>query len=120
MVSTHVCASPCCCFLANVLEIVGLQDACASSLLKPKPHDNTNYFKVPLDHHATTFSVMWVMMRRCSRTRLAKQLSDACADPDPAALDAVLKAYGRDIISAVGAEVDRIESDIQRLQPGIR
>ncbi|MEW5309353.1 MAG: hypothetical protein WDW38_001247 [Sanguina aurantia] len=59
-------------------------------------------------------------LARCSRTRLAKQLSDACADPDPAALDAVLKAYGRDIISAVGAEVDRIESDIQRLQPGIR
>ncbi|KAJ9529803.1 hypothetical protein QJQ45_022205 [Haematococcus lacustris] len=35
-------------------------------------------------------------------------------------LDRVLKSYGRDIISAVGAEVDRIELEIQAINPGIR
>ena len=38
----------------------------------------------------------------------------------PAALPAVLKRYGRDIISAVGAEVDRIEGEIQSLNPAVR
>jgi len=32
---------------------------------------------------------------------------------------AVLAAAGRAIISSVGAEVDRIESDIQRMNPGV-
>lgn len=35
-------------------------------------------------------------------------------------LDTVLKAYTRNIISAVGAEVDRIESELRALNPGIR
>ncbi len=34
------------------------------------------------------------------------------------AMERLLGSYGRDLVSAVGAEVDRIESEIQRLNPG--
>lgn len=54
------------------------------------------------------------------REQLVKGLRKALDDPDPEVLDKVLKRYGRDIISAVGAEVDRIESEIQLKNPGIR
>ncbi len=47
------------------------------------------------------------------------QLQAAAAAGDRSALEALLRAYGRDLVSAVGAEVDRIEGNIQRMNPGI-
>lgn len=38
----------------------------------------------------------------------------------PPVVPVALQRYGRDIISAVGAEVDRIEGEIQSLNPAVR
>ncbi|GAX81488.1 hypothetical protein CEUSTIGMA_g8917.t1 [Chlamydomonas eustigma] len=59
-------------------------------------------------------------LSRVGRERFIARLQEALKDPDPTAIDQVLKAYGRGIISAVGAEVDRLETEIQSLNPGIR
>ncbi len=56
---------------------------------------------------------------RCGRERLLGQLQAGAAAGDRTALEALLRAYGRDLVSAVGAEVDRIEGNIQRMNPGI-
>lgn len=56
---------------------------------------------------------------RCGRARLMDQLRQASLRNDGAAVESLIRAYGRDIISAVGAEVDRIEAEIQQLNPGV-
>ena len=38
---------------------------------------------------------------------------------DPRALDAALKLYGEEVVTAVGDEVDRIEKAIVRVEPTI-
>lgn len=68
-------------------------------------------------------------LARCGRQRLAERLATALEAEKQAQrsgratageLDLVLKGYARDIINAVGAEVDRIEVEIQAINPGIR
>eukprot|EP00197_Chlamydomonas_leiostraca_P006155 CAMPEP_0202858940 /NCGR_PEP_ID=MMETSP1391-20130828/1265_1 /ASSEMBLY_ACC=CAM_ASM_000867 /TAXON_ID=1034604 /ORGANISM="Chlamydomonas leiostraca, Strain SAG 11-49" /LENGTH=659 /DNA_ID=CAMNT_0049537923 /DNA_START=118 /DNA_END=2097 /DNA_ORIENTATION=+ len=83
-------------------------------------------------------------LKRCGREALAQRLKEAIVEEERAAaaaaasqssngaapvtstsgqqlpLDCVLKAYTRSIISSVGAEVDRIEAEIQAINPGIR
>lgn len=59
-------------------------------------------------------------LERCGREALLARCREASASGDAAALEAWLKEFGRDIISAVGAETDRIEVDIARLNPGIK
>ncbi|PNW82678.1 hypothetical protein CHLRE_06g289150v5 [Chlamydomonas reinhardtii] len=56
---------------------------------------------------------------RCGRDQLLGRLQAAAAANDRAALEALVQSYGRELISAVGAEVDRIEGEIQKLNPGI-
>ncbi|KXZ46661.1 hypothetical protein GPECTOR_41g625 [Gonium pectorale] len=56
---------------------------------------------------------------RCGRERLVSELQAAARRGDRAAIEVLLRSYGRDLISAVGAEVDRIELDIQKMNPGI-
>ena len=55
---------------------------------------------------------------RCGRDQLLGRLQAAAAANDRAALEALVQSYGRELISAVGAEVDRIEGEIQKLNPG--
>lgn len=57
-------------------------------------------------------------MDRYGRDSLLRKIQTAAGSN--AELAHTLKAYGEDIINAVGAEVDRIETDIQRINPGIR
>ncbi|KAG1660211.1 hypothetical protein FOA52_005080 [Chlamydomonas sp. UWO 241] len=60
-------------------------------------------------------------VQRIGRERLLARLRLAISPGSPPdALDNVLTGYGKGIISAVGAEVDRIEAEIQTLNPGIR
>ena len=40
-------------------------------------------------------------------------------DEDPRAMDAALKLYGEEVVTAVGDEVDRIEKAIVRIEPSI-
>ncbi|KAG2500759.1 hypothetical protein HYH03_001521 [Edaphochlamys debaryana] len=58
-------------------------------------------------------------LQRCGREQLMGRLEAAASRGDRDALEAVLRGYGRDLVSAVGAEVDRIESEIQKMNPGI-
>ncbi|EFJ40630.1 hypothetical protein VOLCADRAFT_32374, partial [Volvox carteri f. nagariensis] len=55
----------------------------------------------------------------CGRDRLIGILQAAAERNDQEALERVMRSYGRDLVSAVGAEVDRIESKIQMMNPGI-
>jgi len=60
-------------------------------------------------------------LERCGRSRVEAALRHALSPMShPSLLDGVMKSYGRDIINAVGAEVDRIEAEIQAINPGCR
>lgn len=52
--------------------------------------------------------------------QLHDQMQAASWTSDTKAIELVLQEYGKEIISAVGAEVDRIESEIMTLVPGVR
>ncbi|GIL60410.1 hypothetical protein Vafri_14861 [Volvox africanus] len=56
---------------------------------------------------------------RCGGDRLIGRLQTAAEHGDREAMERVMRSYGRDLVSAVGAEVDRIESAIQKMNPGI-
>jgi hypothetical protein len=64
------------------------------------------------------------MARRCldrvGRRRLFGALAAAAAARDAARMDALMTAYSAAVVSATGAEVDRLERQITALVPGIR
>ncbi|GBF91560.1 hypothetical protein Rsub_04300 [Raphidocelis subcapitata] len=64
------------------------------------------------------------LARRCldrvGRQRLFRALAAAAARRDAAYMDALLMQFATVTVSAVGAEVDRMEQDITRLVPGTR
>ena len=62
-------------------------------------------------------------LARIGRDKFISRLQQALSEPsgsDNAQVDRILKAYGKGIISAVGAEVDRLENEIQALNPNVR
>lgn len=59
-------------------------------------------------------------LERTGREVLYSQIDHAMWTKDTQAIDRVLSNYGQDVVSAVGAEVDRIEGEIQRLCPNVR
>jgi hypothetical protein len=67
---------------------------------------------------AAAAACCWPGPRRCGREQLLGRLQAAAAAGDRAALESAVQSYGRELISAVGAEVDRIEAEIQKLNPG--
>lgn len=64
------------------------------------------------------------MARRCldrvGRRRLFGALAAAAAARDAARMDAIMTAYSAAVVSATGAEVDRLERQISALVPGIK
>ena len=46
-------------------------------------------------------------------------MEEGAGSGDPRALDAALKLYGEEVVTAVGDEVDRIEKAIVRVEPSI-
>ncbi|KAK9843181.1 hypothetical protein WJX74_008221 [Apatococcus lobatus] len=61
-------------------------------------------------------------MDRLGREQLYEQVDTALTfgDAKYKNLNLILKAYGKDMMGALGAEIDRIETGIQKLVPGIR
>lgn len=61
-------------------------------------------------------------LARVGRDKFVNRLQQALTAPNAnqAQVDRLLKAYGKGIISAVGAEVDRLENEIQALNPNVR
>ncbi|CAD7697363.1 unnamed protein product [Ostreobium quekettii] len=58
-------------------------------------------------------------LKRTDREEVFSQLRAATWAQDDRALDFVVKQYGKELVSAVGAEVDRLEADILRVVPGV-
>jgi|TARA_B100001142_G_scaffold314050_1_gene351150 solute carrier family 30 (zinc transporter), member 9 len=53
------------------------------------------------------------------REQLHGMFRAAAAREEPVDLDAALKMYGEEVVTAVGDEVDRIEKAIVRVEPSI-
>ena len=51
--------------------------------------------------------------------RFRSAVEEGAGSGDPRALDAALKLYGEEVVTAVGDEVDRIEKAIVRVEPSI-
>ncbi|BDA46259.1 Zinc transporter 9 [Coccomyxa sp. Obi] len=60
------------------------------------------------------------MERMGGREQLLQQMYSAIATKKDDTVDLALRSYGRDMVGALGAEVDRLETEIQQLMPGIR
>ncbi|EIE24063.1 hypothetical protein COCSUDRAFT_28593 [Coccomyxa subellipsoidea C-169] len=60
------------------------------------------------------------MERIGGREQLLQQMYSAMATEKDDTVDLALRSYGRDMVGALGAEVDRLETEIQQIMPGIR
>jgi len=59
-------------------------------------------------------------LQRTGRGTWAKQFREAATAKDDKELLRVMANYGEDVVQALGYEVDRLESEIQKLVPGIK
>ncbi|KAL9259647.1 Metal tolerance protein C4-like protein [Drosera capensis] len=59
-------------------------------------------------------------IERAGSQAWANQFREAVKDKDDAALLKLMSCYGEEVVTALGSEVDRLETEIQRLVPGIR
>ncbi|KAJ4793996.1 Metal tolerance protein C4 [Rhynchospora pubera] len=75
-------------------------------------------FKAEIDFNGVV--VVQNYLQRTGRGEWAKQFREAAQCKDDSALLRVMANYGEDVVEALGFEVDRLESEIQKLVPGIR
>ncbi|XP_020083108.1 metal tolerance protein C4 [Ananas comosus] len=75
-------------------------------------------FKAEIDFNGVV--VVQNYLERTGREEWAKQFREAAKCEDDKALLMVMANYGEDVVEALGAEVDRLESEIQKIVPGIR
>lgn len=59
-------------------------------------------------------------MSRLGRELLYHRIEAASSTDDRKALELVLQEYGKDMVGALGAEVDRLENEVRELVPGLR
>ncbi|AQK43057.1 Metal tolerance protein C4 [Zea mays] len=59
-------------------------------------------------------------LERTGRGTWAKQFREAAMSKDDTELLRVMANYGEDVVEALGYEVDRLESEIKKLVPGIK
>ncbi|CAL5227702.1 g10710 [Coccomyxa viridis] len=60
------------------------------------------------------------MERMGGKEQLLEQMYSAMATRRDETVDLALRSYGRDMVGALGAEVDRLETEIQQVMPSIR
>ncbi|KAG9449201.1 hypothetical protein H6P81_009166 [Aristolochia fimbriata] len=75
-------------------------------------------FKAEIDFNGVV--VVQNYLERTGRGEWAKQFREAGQCEDDAALLKAMSAYGEELVTALGTEVDRLEKEIQKLVPGIR
>ncbi|KAG6521604.1 hypothetical protein ZIOFF_018729 [Zingiber officinale] len=75
-------------------------------------------FKAEIDFNGVV--VVQNYLERTGRDEWAKQFREAAKSEDDNALLNVMATYGEDVVEALGSEVDRLESEIQKIVPGIR
>nr|XP_029122203.1 metal tolerance protein C4 [Elaeis guineensis] len=75
-------------------------------------------FKAEIDFNGVM--VVQNYLERTGREEWAKQFREAAKSEDDCALLKVMASYGEDVVEALGYEVDRLETEIQKIVPGIR
>ncbi|CAN6242260.1 unnamed protein product [Urochloa humidicola] len=75
-------------------------------------------FKAEIDFNGVVLVQNY--LERTGRGTWAKQFREAAMSKDDAELLRVMANYGEDVVEALGYEVDRLESEIKKLVPGIR
>ncbi|CAM6089164.1 unnamed protein product [Calypogeia fissa] len=87
---------------------------CKSEVIGPGAYR----FKAEIDFNGVIIVQNYI--RRAGRGTWHKEFKDAVSSPEPGHLDRVMAAYGEEVVSALGGEVDRLEREIQKVVPGIR
>ncbi|WOL06485.1 metal tolerance protein C4 [Canna indica] len=75
-------------------------------------------FKAEIDFNGV--AVVQNYLKRTGREEWAKKFREAAKVADDTALLKMMAIYGEDVVEALGSEVDRLESEIQKIVPGIR
>ncbi|XP_039145174.1 metal tolerance protein C4 [Dioscorea cayenensis subsp. rotundata] len=75
-------------------------------------------FKAEIDFNGVV--VVQNYLDRTGREEWARQFREAAKCEDDCELLKVMASYGEDVVEALGSEVDRLESEIQKIVPGIR
>ncbi|KAJ8500849.1 hypothetical protein OPV22_011401 [Ensete ventricosum] len=75
-------------------------------------------FKAEIDFNGVVLVQNY--LERTGREEWAKHFREAAKSEDNTALLNVMASYGEDVVEALGSEVDRLESEIQKIVPGIR
>ncbi|CAD6264067.1 unnamed protein product [Miscanthus lutarioriparius] len=75
-------------------------------------------FKAEIDFNGVVLVQNY--LERTGRGTWAKQFREAAMSKDDTELLRVMANYGEDVVEALGYEVDRLESEIQKLVPGIK
>ncbi|KAM3386283.1 hypothetical protein ACQJBY_009727 [Aegilops geniculata] len=75
-------------------------------------------FKAEIDFNGVVLVQNY--LERTGRGVWAKQFREASLSKDDAELRRVMAEYGEGVVDALGYEVDRLESEIQKIVPGIR
>nr|CAD40428.3 OSJNBa0035B13.1 [Oryza sativa Japonica Group] len=75
-------------------------------------------FKAEIDFNGVVLVQNY--LERTGRGEWAKQFREASLSKDDTELIRVMSNYGEDVVEALGYEVDRLESEIQKIVPGIK
>ncbi|XP_010696087.2 metal tolerance protein C4 [Beta vulgaris subsp. vulgaris] len=75
-------------------------------------------FKAEIDFNGVVLVQNYI--NRAGRESWGRQFRDAANGEDETELLKVMSNYGEEVVTALGSEVDRLESEIQKLVPGIR
>ncbi|XP_021761911.1 metal tolerance protein C4-like [Chenopodium quinoa] len=100
-------------FLKNDPVVDAIYD-CKSEVIGP----GFFRFKAEIDFNGVVLVQNYI--NRAGREPWARQFRDAANGEDDTELLKVMSNYGEEVVTALGSEVDRLESEIQKLVPGIR
>ncbi|BBN11950.1 solute carrier family 30 (zinc transporter), member 9 [Marchantia polymorpha subsp. ruderalis] len=87
---------------------------CKSEVIGPGAYR----FKAEIDFNGVV--IVQNYLKKAGRGNWHKEFHEAVSGTEPGHLDRVMAAYGEEIVSALGSEVDRLEKEIQKIVPGIR
>lgn len=100
-------------FLKNDPVVDALYD-CKSEVIGP----GFFRFKAEIDFNGVVLVQNY--LNRTGREEWARQFREAARQKDDDALMRIMSNYGEEVVTALGSEVDRLETEIQNLVPGIR
>ncbi|KAE9616339.1 hypothetical protein Lal_00017453 [Lupinus albus] len=100
-------------FLKNDPVVDALYD-CKSEVIGP------GFFRFKAEIDFNGVMVVQNYLKRTGCEEWASQFREAAKQGDDAALMKIMSNYGEEVVTALGSEVDRLETEIQNLVPGIR